>query len=221
MSATGNLKPVVDQTRRGQIYRNLRDMIIGGKIAPGTRLTETDLAERLGVSRAPLREAIRELVDTGLVISQPYKGIYIRSVTHKDLTELYSLRTTLEQFAFRQAWDKRTQQSCKDLIQRNQRLVEALESNNSQTAVELELELHSWCYELSGHSLLQAQWERIKQNLQFYFMLHQKAHKRKGPLRESHDVYVECACGDDLNAILQHLENHMQQGLETTLNFIE
>ena len=85
----------------------------------------------------------------------------------------------------------------------------------------MELHLHSWCYEVSGHSLLAKSWERLKPNLQFYFALHRQAHNRTGPLREAHDVYIERACGDDLDAMLSHLETHMRQGLEKTLSFID
>jgi DNA-binding GntR family transcriptional regulator len=222
MTALSNLQPIDDQTRRGQIVRKLRDLIVGGKVSPGERLTETDLATRLGVSRAPLREAIRELVDSGLVISIPYKGLSVRSITRRDLKELYSLRTVLEQFAFREGWDKRTEAACNDLRQRNENLKRVIEDGtNPILAIEKEMILHSWCYELSDHTLLQQAWERMKPNLQFYFTLHQKAHGRKGPLREAHDIYVESACGEDLEAMLRHLEDHMRQGLVTTEGVIE
>ena len=115
MSATSSIKPLDDQTRRGQIVKALRDLVLGGELMPGTRLTETDLAGRLGVSRAPLREAIRELVNIGLLVSVPYKGLFVRTITRRDLEELYSLRTALEQFAFAQTWDKRSPAACADL----------------------------------------------------------------------------------------------------------
>ena len=222
MEPLADLKPIEDKTRRGQIVHQMRELIVGGRVLPGERLTETDLASRLGVSRAPLREAIRELVDTGLVVSIPYKGLFVRSITSKDLEELYSLRTNLEQLAFRECWAKRDRVACDDLRARNTRLSEIItEGKAPLLAVVLELELHSWCYELAGHNLLLQSWERMKPNLQFYFTLHQKAHDRKGPLREAHDLYVNLACGDDLDAMLAHLEDHMRQGLGVTSSFIE
>ena len=222
MSALKNLQPIDDQTRRSQIVRKLRDLIVGGQLTPGERLTETNLAAKLGVSRAPLREAVRELVDSGLVVSLPYKGLFVRSVTRRDLEELYSLRTVLEQFAFRECWDRRDTASRDDLVQRNADLARAISQGEDLIlAIELELKLHSWCYELAGHALLMQAWQRMKPNLQFYFTLHQKAHGRTGPLREAHDVYVACACGKEIDPMIEHLETHMRQGLETTLGFIE
>ncbi len=221
MTSLSSLRPLEDRTRRSQIVDQLRDLIVSGQVEPAGRLTETMLAERLGVSRAPLREAIRELVESGLVVSEPYKGMSVRSVTRKDLEELYSLRTTLEQFAFRLAWPLRTQTAKANLLERNARLDAAIAAgDNPALAIELELNLHSWCYELAGHSLLQQTWRRMLPNLQFYFTLHQRAHNRPGPLREAHDLYVGLAGGDDLDAMLAHLEDHMRQGLTTTLSFI-
>lgn len=218
MSALAELKPIVDETRRGQIVRKLRAMIVSGNVEPGERLTEVSLANRLGVSRAPLREAIRELVESGLVESIPYKGLFVRKVTRADLRELYSLRTRLEQFAFEECWNKRTPCAIDDLMARHEALVEEVEKDqNPDKAIELELVLHSWCYELSEHMLLQKLWEQMKPNLQFYFTLHQRAHNRPGPLREAHDIYIRCAVGDSLSDMQAHLEQHMRQGLETTI----
>ena len=212
------LEPLSDATRRGQIVHVLRTLIASGQVPPGERLTEAELAARLGVSRAPLREAIRELVESGLVESVPYKGLYVRRGTRRDLEELYSIRTALEQFAFRECWPKRTPADLKDLDGRYRNLVAEVDRNQDRArAIELEIHFHSWCYEVSDHAILQKMWNRLKPNVQFYFTLHQKAHNRRGPLRESHDVYLEYALGDSLEAMLSHLETHMRQGLETTM----
>lgn len=214
--------PLADSTLRGRTVAQLRQLIVTGELAAGTRLTETDLAIALGISRGPLREAIRELVDIGLIVSKPYKGIFVRSVTRKDLEEIYSLRTNLEQFAFRKCWAKRSPEALTDLGKRNAKLSRTVEAGqNPLIAIEDELHLHSWCYELSGHHLLVQSWNRLKPNLQFYFAMHQQAHERPGPSRLAHDLYIELACGDDLNAMLGHLEDHMRQGLETTMSFID
>lgn len=217
-AALSTLEPLAAGTRRGQIVHALRALIAGGKVPPGERLTEVELANRLGVSRAPLREAIRELVESGLLESVPYKGLYVRRVTQKDLEELYSIRTALEQFAFRECWPKRTPECLNDLQRRHRSLVAEVDrGRNPARTIELEIDFHSWCYEISAHAILQKMWDRLKPNIQFYFALHQKAHNRRGPRREAHDIYLECALGDSLDAMLSHLETHMRQGLETTM----
>lgn len=222
MSTIASLRPVSDSTLRGQTVDQLKRLIVSGELEAGSRLTESDLANALGISRGPLREAVRELVDIGLLVSQPYKGLFVRSVTKKDLEEVYSLRTTLEQFAFRQCWHKRTNEALADLQHRNEALTNVVDDGaDPYGAIERELELHSWCYELSDHALLQKSWQRLLPNLQFYFAMHQKAHGRSGPRRQAHDTYIKLACGHDLDAMIAHLEQHMRQGLEKTMSFIE
>jgi DNA-binding GntR family transcriptional regulator len=212
------LAPLVEDTRRSQIVRRMRDQIVSGTVAAGQRLTETDLSEQLGVSRAPLREAIRELVAAGLLVSVPYKGLFVREFTRRDLEELYSLRATLEKMAFREAWDRRTPEALTDLDRRHDALVDAtLQGDDPAISIELELVLHNWCYELADHRLLTEMWQNLRPNLQFYFTLHQKAHGRAGPRSDAHRIYVTCAKGDDIGAMLDHLDDHMRQGLERTL----
>lgn len=215
------LQPISNTTLRNRVVTELKRLIVSGALEPGQRLTETWLANALGVSRGPLREAVRDLVDSGLLVSQPYKGLFVRSVTRRDLEEVYSLRTALEELAFRECWDRRTPAALSDLHRRHNALCHTVDAGaDPALAIEQELDLHSWCYELSGHHLLQESWNRLKPNLQFYFIMHQKAHGRPGPLREAHDVYVALACGDDLDAMLLHLKSHMKQGFEETIRYV-
>lgn len=216
------LTPVSEETRRGHIVRAMREQIVSGTVRAGERLTEQALSAQLGVSRAPLREAIRELVSAGLLVSIPYKGLFVRSFTRRDLRELYGLRATLEKMAFCEAWPRRHPAALADLGERHAALVAAIvEGTDPARTIELELALHDWCYEMSDHRLLAEAWQRLKPSLQFYFMLHQRAHGRTGPRKDAHDLYVRLAQGEDLAAILAHLDDHMRQGLERTLEMLE
>jgi len=222
MPSLAALQPVSDGTIRRRCVDQISDLIVAGELPPGSRLTETELASALGVSRGPLREAIRELVDIGLMVSIPYKGLFIREVTRKDLDEIYSLRTALERLAFQICWPARDANALVDLRRRRDVLQSTADSGTDPNAAILrELDLHGWCYELSGHKLLQQSWRRIRPNLHFYFAAHHKAHARTGPFPLSHDTYVKLASGEDLDAMLAHIEEHMRQGLETTVSFVE
>ena len=84
-------------------YRRLLDEIRSGALAPGARLRETELADRLGISRTPVREAIRQLEADGLVAHLPRQGATIRSLDHAEVVELYEMRAVLEGTAERLA----------------------------------------------------------------------------------------------------------------------
>lgn len=88
---------------RERIVERLRDAILTGDLPAKTRLREPDLAQRLAVSRTPLREAIRQLEAEGLLTSLPRLGTFVTDVTAQDLEETYAIRAVLEGLAARQA----------------------------------------------------------------------------------------------------------------------
>ena len=97
-------KEVPPETPQGHgAYRRLLEQIRSGQLQPGARLRETDLADRLGISRTPVREAIRQLEADGLVIHVPRQGATVRKLDHAETMELYDMRTVLEGTAARLA----------------------------------------------------------------------------------------------------------------------
>jgi DNA-binding GntR family transcriptional regulator len=98
-----NLVGVDTRPLRQQIAEALQSAILGGELKPGEALVETEIAARLGVSRAPVREALQLLANSGLVETVPYRGTTVRALAANDVEEVYSLRTVLETFALRRA----------------------------------------------------------------------------------------------------------------------
>lgn len=217
MQFSNTSAPAGNDPLKDRALEQLQELIITGDLTPGTKLSESKLADHLGVSRATLREAMSRLCEVGLLVYTPYKGTFIRSLSKIDLEEMYSFRSTIEKMAFRLCWDKRDRIALADLEMRNDRLKECIETGDAYGTIISEQNVHSWCYELSGHSLLQQTWMRLRSNLQYYFALHQKAHGRVGPVREAHDPYVRLASEQDLDAMLAHLDDHMQAGLDATM----
>ncbi|RMF35100.1 MAG: GntR family transcriptional regulator [Alphaproteobacteria bacterium] len=211
------LRPVEDNTLRAQVARQILGMVAGGHYQPGEKLTEQALSDQLQVSRAPLREAIRELVDQGILISRPYRGLRVRPVSSRDLEELYSMRTALEQFAFRLSWSRRDAAALADLRRRYDALIAVQTSGDRARTIECELTFHSWVYELSGHALLLSHWQRLIPLVQIYMSLHHRTHGSHGQFRHMTTEYLQRACDDDLPAMLDHIAEHMKQGLSSVL----
>ncbi len=216
-----NLKPIrKERTLRSDVVEQLKEAIINGDLPPGTKLVESQLSALLGVSRGPLREAIRQLVDQNLIESIPYTGTYVANISVKAIQELYSFRTELEQFAFKLIWDKRDKAFQEELKLQLKKLTSAIKNNDRESAIFEELELHNVVYKHCGHELLEQTWQRLRGRLHLYFTLHQKAHNRAGPLLDAHDKYIELALGDDLDAMLDHITEHMQQGYNKVEKFV-
>ena len=87
-----------------KVVRNdMLSLILKGVIAPGQRINEPDIANRLGVSRVPVREALRELESSGLVVARKHSGVFVRQLEPSEIRDLYQLRGLLDGFAGRQA----------------------------------------------------------------------------------------------------------------------
>ncbi len=218
--ATTALAPVSRNTLRAQVADRLRAAILRGDIAPGAPLVETALSERFDVSRGPLREALRQLIEEGLVVTVPYTGTHVAPLSVEDVHEIYSLRTALETFAFEQVWPRRDDRFRVELARRNVALVATIDAGDDHASIRTELEFHGLVYEASGHRLLQRAWYGLRGRLQLYWAAHHLAHGRHGPRRDSHDSYIAAALGDDLAAMRLEIADHMRRGAETTERFL-
>lgn len=208
-------------TLRQQLVETLRNAMLSGKIPPGSRLVELQLAEQLGVSRGPLREAVRQLVEEGLIDQVPYKGTVVKTLSTKDVEEIYSFRTLLETFAFERIWDRRCEEFRRSLDARHAALREAIAAEDRQLAIAREMDLHSTVYEFADHRVLLDSWRMLRGHLHLYFNLHQAAHDRAGPLPDAHVRYVTLAKGDDLAPMRCEIQQHMGRGLRRLAHFVE
>lgn len=207
-------------TFREQIADRLRHAIIGGGIPPGSAITEQQLAAEFGVSRGPLREAMSQLAEEGLLITKPYTGTRVISLSREDVREIYSLRTVLETLAFREIWQHRTPAFADTLRRRHDALLEALPKGDGFASSLAEVRLHSTVYEFCGHRLLLETWRRIASRLHLYLAVHQKAHGRAGPLSDAHSRYVTLALGERLDLMLAEIEHHMQRGIRQLQDYV-
>lgn len=209
------------QTFGTRIADELRKSIFAGDLAPGAPLVETALAEQFGVSRGPLREAIRQLIDEGLLVQIPFTGTHVTELSEQAVREIYSLRTNLETFAFHLIWNRRDDRFKNELEQRQAALIEAIDAGDELECIRRELHLHSLVYETADHLLLLEIWNGLKGRLQLYWASNHMAHGRRGPKRGGHDSYLAVALGDDWKAMEREIETHMRLGGEETERYLK
>jgi DNA-binding GntR family transcriptional regulator len=207
-------------TFRDHIADALKAAILNGDLAPGSQVTESSLADKFGVSRGPLREAMRQLIDDGLLIAVPYTGTHVVGLSLEDIREIYSMRVTLEIFAFELVWDRRDNTFRDGLLVRHAELTRTIDAQDDAASIHAELQLHGYVYEASGHSILLKSWESLKGRLQLYWAAHHRAHGIRGPRRDGHDNYVATALGDDIEALRAEIRAHMARGGSQTEAFV-
>ncbi|MEM7092387.1 MAG: GntR family transcriptional regulator [Actinomycetota bacterium] len=139
----------------------VREMIITGEVSPGERLVETELSERFGTSRGPVRDALKALEDAGLVTSIPRRGSFVAELTDADIEEIYSLRSALESVAIERFSRSATPD---DIVALEAVLVElaaAQAARNGRASAEADMRFHRLIVERAGHQRLRAAWERL------------------------------------------------------------
>ena len=207
---------VLPLTRRAQVAETLREAILTGQLAQGSQLVELKLAERFGVSRGSIREAIWELIDQGLAMNKPYAGTFVIEIDLATMRELFALRGALEKFCFAEIWPRRDAAFRTEFITRHSALIEATASRNRNVVVKAEMRFHSHPYEFSGNGILLDVWRQLAKKIQLGFALSQELLQGDEFISDS-ARYLATALGEDLDAMHGEIDRHLRLGI----SFIE
>jgi DNA-binding GntR family transcriptional regulator len=194
-----------EATLAQRVHDRLREAVVTGELQPGQRIIETDLAHRLGVSRAPLREALRRLERDGLVVTLPHRGTFIAELTEADLEEMYPVRTLLEGFAARLATARAADGTARELagILDQMRQLQT-ETTGRHELVDLDFAFHQALVGAAGNRHLQALWQtfamRIRLSIVTATPLYARPERLPQDVADSHQVIVEAVRRGDPEA---------------------
>ncbi|MCQ2373628.1 MAG: GntR family transcriptional regulator [Phascolarctobacterium sp.] len=153
----GHLQPIkLDSYKplRELVCENIRQAIIDGTFSPGERLMEIQLADEMGVSRTPVREAIRKLELEGFVVMIPRRGTYVADISIKDITEIYEIRISLDVLAAGLAAERITDEELATLNNYMIEISKQVPSMNMEKIVELDTAFHNVLYTASRNERL-------------------------------------------------------------------
>ncbi len=150
------------------VFDHLKNEIIEGRLSSGERLMEVSIAEKLGVSRTPVREAIRKLEKEGFVVIQSRKGAYVSDTTPKDMRDVFEIRRVLEGFATELAAKNMTDEEIFNLMITHKAFMHALENNHIDSLIQLDREFHNQILKASGNLKLIELTTQISEQIQRY-----------------------------------------------------
>jgi len=145
-----------------QVKEYIVESILSGELKPGDRIRESVLARQLGVSQAPVREAVRDLVLLGFLETEPFKGTSVRSFTPAELYEVYSVRAALEALAARTAasrLDEADVQALRDILDM---MIKAAQEQDAELMIRLDNNFHETIMQVSGNKLLYQLWQTLQ-----------------------------------------------------------
>ena len=160
---------IVRRTLHSEVLNQLRDMIIEGRLAPGARINEGQIGTILGVSRTPLREAIKSLTSEGLVEMVPAKGAIVRRLTEHDLVQILQVLKVIEQLGVRLTCAHASDETIQGICDLHDRMMTLYKSGNRLEYFKLNQAIHTSFVQASGnavlaetHETLQARIKRLR-----------------------------------------------------------
>lgn len=215
MRTLPDFAPAPSGTRRDYVADTLRRAILAGQIAPGTQMVESHFCAQFGVSRGLLREAIRELIENGLLVNRPYSGTYVLDINEQIMADVYEVRRVMERQAFIRLWPLRNEAFREEMMARYEAMAVAVGSGELHKESAAEAHFHGLVYERCSNPLLLEIWQQLTQKIQLGFAICQLADAPKPDFVENHKLFLKMAIGDDLDAMLAELDAHLTHGLST------
>ena len=193
---------------REEAYMIIRDWIVDGTLQPNQQLRDKELAEQLGVSRTPIREALLRLEDEGFVQTKPNRSTTVSPIDSNEVLHLYSIGWTLEQLAMKQAFENIENEHLQMMETINLELKKAITEGNQLKAVECDNEFHLVFIDISPNKELERILVNVKQKLKrvelYYFDLVEDVHFSC----EEHERIIEAIKQKDLSLVLDEIEKN-------------
>jgi DNA-binding GntR family transcriptional regulator len=201
------------------VATRLRDLMARGDLPPGTHLVESEVAQKLGISRGPLREALRILETEGLVRSFPGRGSYVAEISAKDVQEIYSLRAILEEEALRLAIQKATADDISGLEATLHSMFAAAEMGDYAEVLDRDLEFHMRIWKVAGHQRLEGFLREIGAQAKMYIAVQTSLYDDLAAGISDHRVLLEALKKRDLELATRTLREHLRVASETLLDY--
>jgi DNA-binding GntR family transcriptional regulator len=202
------------QTLRSNVTELLREAIINGTLAAGSELNQAQLAEQLGISRGPLREALGQLEQEGLIRSVAYKRVYVTPLTKKFVEELYSLRSVLESFAVGRWIERLMPDELSHLEHIVEEMRHAAEAGDAVRLVVLDLEFHAYIVRMADHALLEKLWKPLEIGVQRCLHTRHRIYRSLEEVVGSHPLLVAAIAARDAELAMSLLRNHILEAGE-------
>jgi DNA-binding GntR family transcriptional regulator len=205
------LPRISDDSRRHRVVAALRGEIVAGRLRPGDKLVESDLSERMGVSRGPIREALRQLEHEGLVISSPYRGTVVLGVSQEEVEQvLIPIRLILERFAFPHALRKMDEEDFERLEGLIRDMSEAAERGDLDRIVGMEVGFHEFVISKSGQPHCSQIWRAIIPRVRAYFYADGLWRENSEEVIDEHRELLHVMRTRDEAKVLAEVEKHIR-----------
>ena len=196
---------------RDVVFNTLREAILKGDLKPGERLMELQLAAKLGVSRTPIREAIRKLELEGLVLMIPRKGAEVAKISEKSLRDVLEVRRSLEELAIELACQRMTDEEIEQLGERQNDFKNAINKGNAMNIAETDEAFHDVIYLGTGNDKLVQILNNLREQMYRYRLEYIKDADKRQILMVEHEHILKALTLRHIQeakmAVREHIDN--------------
>jgi DNA-binding GntR family transcriptional regulator len=218
----GKIGGIRERKSLGQhVFENLKQAVITGKVLPGNRLIESRLAEALGISRTPVREAIHKLEREGYLRKLPRGGFTVLGFSRKDIEETFGIRSILESYAARLAAAKHQEAALKPLEDKIKIYQQCLDAKDLDSLLKINTEFHELLYALSQSPRLVKMINDLKDHIYRYRKLILQNERLARISNEDHKRMLEYIRRRDEEGVEKLVRDHLIRGQKAVLNQID
>jgi DNA-binding GntR family transcriptional regulator len=203
-----------------QVVREIRLQIFSGVFKPGKRVVETEIAEAMGISRGPVREAFAELKKEGLIVTYPRQGTYVRNFTIQDIREIYTLRALLEGYAVTLALENIKKQDLDWLQGILNQVSEAAGKKDVIETARLNMQFHRKILDLSGHKRLSDTWKSLLAQTQMLSAMTTEFYTNLIDIRKSHETLLKALMTGNKEHNKKCFENHILISMNELIDYL-
>lgn len=204
------------------VMAEIRRRILHGEMLPGSRIFEAELADSFGVSRGPVREALRALEVSGLILRLSRKGSYVAPVRRRDVDEIYTLRCAVEEFAIRRALSRDSVKLAASLDTSITKMQGALAREEPSAVVDSDIDFHSAFYLYADHNRLLGVWATLTDPLRI--MMRLSSRQVDSEWQDSVDGHLPIATAArdaDVERCVPACIDHLTHARELVMGYVE
>ncbi len=205
---------------RDVVFNTLRQAILRGELKPGERLMEIKLANKLGVSRTPVREAIRKLELEGLVLMVPRKGAEVADITEKSLLDVLEVRRALEELSAQLACERITGEELGNLEQAAKDFKKALKSKDIMEIAQADVRFHDVIYVATKNQKLIQLLNNFREQMYRYRIEYLKNVDIYPQLTQEHEEIIRHISAKEKDAAVEIVCRHIDNQMETVMDKI-
>ncbi|MCI9136405.1 MAG: GntR family transcriptional regulator [Lachnospiraceae bacterium] len=194
---------------RDVVFHTLREAILKGELKPGERLMELQLASKLGVSRTPIREAIRMLELEGLAVTVPRKGAEVARMTEKDMEDVLQIRKALDELAVGLACDNMTEEDLKQLFGALKNFEKSTKTGDVKKIAQADVEFHDSIYQAADNPKLMTMLNNLREQMYRYRVEYLKNDSVYPRLVEEHKEIYEGLKRKDKETVVKIVSYHV------------